>query len=242
MKDNITRLKLTEKDNSEIESLYKRIVDTKRCIKNYSSLSINSDLSSITPERILEVVFKDEIYDRSFKRVDIDKILDYMGIKIHVTDNSNEYAFVYKNKEGIKIVINSDIQSWSGEQTIKGYFRDVVVAHELAHVFLHFLKGKRFDEKKENESILNNIKAFDIDAVNPSFRNNVDEFHNRLYASFKINSSEKSEIDANSFALELIFPEIVLKHNSKNEIIKSELSKFLLPDYLTKKSRVKSFY
>ncbi|EOH4415160.1 ImmA/IrrE family metallo-endopeptidase [Campylobacter coli] len=165
-----------------------------------------SNEMAMTPEQVLNLVYPEKINIP----VDPHKIAEYFNIKVEpkrMEQKEGEVIF-----DGKEITIN-----YKPSGSIN---RDrFTIAHELGHVFLHFLEGYKFDFKD------NDIKSgFNDDVIN-------EDNKNKVLKAARSDNKDRFEIEANEFAGQLLVPkktidEMINNLESNNVYIQSALCNY----------------
>lgn len=158
------------------------------------------DFHNITAKDIINIVYKDEV---KFY-ISTSKICKAIGVELSSeVDTEGHKGTISLDKNKCTIKYDKDLESIE---------RRFIRAHELGHLFKHFIVGIQASEPK---------KLF----ISKENRETIEE--DELIAALSISESELSpeelerEKEATKFALELLFPEDLM-----NVILKKEQKKF----------------
>ncbi|EAK0439785.1 ImmA/IrrE family metallo-endopeptidase [Campylobacter lari] len=146
-----------------------------------------SNEMAMTPEQVLNLVYPEKI------KIPVDpfEIAKHFNIKIekHEDMEQKEGEVIF---DGKTIIINYKPSGYKNRDRF-------TIAHELGHVFLHFLEGYKFDFED------NNIKSgFNDDTINKDSKTQV------LKAA-RSDNKDRFEIEANEFAGQLLVPKKIIK-------------------------------
>ncbi|HDZ5005843.1 TPA: ImmA/IrrE family metallo-endopeptidase [Campylobacter jejuni] len=151
-----------------------------------------SNEMAMAPEQVLNLVYPEKIQIP----VDPFKIAEYFNIKIEECKDmeKKEGEVVFNGK---KIIINYKPSGFINRDRF-------TIAHELGHVFLHFLEGYKFDFKD------NDIKSgFNDDAIN-------EDNQNKVLKAARSDNKDRFEVEANEFAGQLLVPKKIINEMINN--------------------------
>ncbi len=198
---------LTEKDFQDIEVI-SNCIDSIVVIlqSNGSNFNFNG-IKVITPyEVLLEVYGKDKLTKMDSDDINLFKVAEFYGINIikkdKIKDNLNGFVSFSAGK------INVEYVEQENDDLTK-----IIIAHELGHVFCHFTQGYKFIFA---DSVINNSLVHDnaSKSINNTYERSV-----FLQASYN-EKSDKYEKEAQSFAIDLIYPESAITINKTKEFRK----------------------
>jgi len=155
------------------------------------------------PVSVTEII-KDVYISDLNQGIDVFYIAEFYGIK------AEEVAYLPNGDEAIVEYIDSEesIRISYVKQTDKMRLKEII-AHELGHVFCHFVLGRKFkfeDVFEKNESAANNITY---------------TYCGMAQASYNSSNNDEFEKEAQEFAIDLLFPEKIQNALMKKiEVIK----------------------
>ncbi|EDP5618452.1 ImmA/IrrE family metallo-endopeptidase [Campylobacter jejuni] len=142
-----------------------------------------SNKMAMTPEQVLNLVYPENITIP----VDPFKIAKYFNIEINKYEDmkQKEGEVIF---DGKKIIINYKSSGCENRDRF-------TIAHELGHIFLHFLEGYKFDFKDNSIS-----SGFNDNAIND------EDNQTQVLKAARSDNKDRFEIEADEFARQLLVP------------------------------------